>query len=100
MNTKIVLTQKTPCVMTIICTMSILLGTALCCNQSSRMNKDARLVSADEFKKVYDFDRTALSHADYLGKKDGFHYIAVFHPGDGSRAQYQYSIRARGRTTT
>lgn len=59
------------------------------------MNKDARLVSADEFKKVYDFDRTALSHADYLGKKDGFHYIAVFHPGDGSRAQYQYSIRAR-----
>lgn len=65
------------------------------CVDRESVSNSARLVTGDEFIKVYNFDRNVLSHADYQGEKNGFHYLDVYHPGPGSKAEYQYTIKAR-----
>ncbi len=63
------------------------------CSQPRMMTHQARVVSAAEFQKLYEADRDVWQHADYLGKKNGYHYIAVFNMGWGDWVRYQYSVR-------
>jgi hypothetical protein len=63
------------------------------CSQQRMMTSQARVVSAAEFQRLYEADRDVWQHADYLGKKNGYHYIAVFGLGWGDWVRYQYSIR-------
>lgn len=65
------------------------------CSQSSRMTHRAVTITGANFQEMYASERSALSHADYLGQKDGYHYLAIVDTFDGSgcRAKYRFSVR-------
>lgn len=63
------------------------------CSQHCMMTKNAREVSGAQFLAYYNDDRDKTCHFDYLGRKDDYHYIAVYYIGVGCRCEYQYSIR-------
>jgi len=71
---------------------TILLGFGSC-SQDYMMTDQAREVSGAVFEKMYDANRTTMWHNDYLGMKNGYHYIAVFDPGWGDITKYQFSVR-------
>lgn len=63
------------------------------CSQHRMMSGDAREVDAVLFEKMYDAERTTLAHADYLGKRGGYHYMAIYDPEWGSTPKYRFSVR-------
>ncbi len=54
----------------------------------------AMLVDGSAFEDAYQWERTDLWHADYLGQKDGHHFLAVYTVGSGDFPRYRYSLCA------
>ena len=57
------------------------------------MDSKARTIGGKEFQSIYEAPRDFLAHADYLGKKNGYHYIAIYDAGCTDWSRYRYSLR-------
>ncbi len=66
------------------------------CTSSRMMTDRANTISGAEFQKMYAAERNELCHADYLGEKGGYHYLAILDTmaGRGCWTQYRFSVRA------
>lgn len=71
------------------------IGVVSCSSKVGSVHMDIRTidVSGAEFIKQYNYPRSELTHADYLGVREGYHYLAVYQPDVGSTPKLQFYLR-------